>query len=464
MAELGVLGAYDFDGSNDYIDIGDIEDFVDVNSFTIEAWINKQSNSSDLQQIVSRKRDIGIDAGYYIAVTSDNKIEARVADGTNLTLKNSTDSISLGTWHHVVMVLDRNSKTLQLYIDGQPQGTPANLTPYNIDPATNASLRIGASSNETASQFFNGTIDEVKIYLRPLSVEQINVNYIAGSNGINYDLMVSQETDYADKWTVAVTPNDRIGDGITKLSNLVTIQANLPPTAPVLLYPQNNASIIDRTPTFVWNNSYDPENDAINYRLIVDDTIGFGSPVLDISNINETPIQTNYTPTFEFEVDKVYFWRVRGYDNYSFGNWSYVFNFTLESYAAVSLTVNTVNFSTVMPLYADNTTDNNPHPFLLENQGNIHVNITLTGTEMFDTATFPGDNFQFKIDLNESSSFDYGSSTTVWTNITNVSTNIDIVNFDWHNISDTAEADILIRVPGEEPAGQKNSSVTFSVV
>ncbi|MBW2980533.1 hypothetical protein KY360_03890 [Candidatus Woesearchaeota archaeon] len=459
-----VGGAHEFDGLNDYIEIGDVEDFVDVNSFTIEAWIKKESNSSDLQQIVSRKRDIGIDAGYYLAVTSDNRIEAKVADDLNLTLKNSTDLISLGTWHHVVMVLDRNSETLQLYIDGQAQGTPTNLTPYNIDPSTNASIRIGASSNETPSQFFNGTIDEVKIYLRPLSAEQIQTNYVAGSNALDIQTLVSEETGYGDKWTVAVTPNDGIGDGITKLSNRVTIAANLPPTAPILVYPENNSSIIDRTPTFIWNNSYDPENDTVSYRLVVDEDITFNSTDIDVNSIAETPIQTNYTSPIELEVDTVYYWRVRGYDNYSYGNWSTVFNFTIESYAAISLITDIINFSTVVPSYTDNTTDNNPGPFLLENQGNIHLNVTVTGTRMFSEGTFPGENLQFKIDINETNSFNYGTSTTSWTNVTNESSVVDIADFDWHDISDTAEGDILIRVPDEEPSGGKNSSVTFSVV
>ena len=121
------------------IEIGDVEDFVDVNSFTIEAWIRKDSDSTGLQQVVSRKRGEGIDAGYYIAVTADNKVQASVADGINLTSKNSTSTISLGVWHHIVMVLDRDEETLQVYIDGQAQGSPANITP-NIDPSNNASL------------------------------------------------------------------------------------------------------------------------------------------------------------------------------------------------------------------------------------------------------------------------------------------------------------------------------------
>ncbi|MBW2984271.1 hypothetical protein KY361_04100 [Candidatus Woesearchaeota archaeon] len=455
-------GAYRFDGIDDYIDIGNKADFNQAQSFTIEAWINKAVNATTIERIISKKDGDAADPGYQLAVTPQQTLEARIADGTNLVIKNSTTTITPGTWYHVTIAVDRTSQQLQLYINGQAQGSPVNITPTSLNPSNTRPLTIGASSNQ--SGFFNGTIDEVRIYTRPLSQEQLAANFAAGNQGNNYHTLAWPETDQGENWTAAITPNDGYGDGITKVSNRVTILVNQEPTAPILFSPYNNASIVDRTPTFIWNNSYDADGDPLVYELLVDNNASFNSPEIDVDNIPEAPTQTNYTSASELDVDKVYYWRVRAYDNKTYGNWSTVFYFTLESYAAISLITDTVNFYTVIPSYTDNTTDNNPPPFLLENQGNIDLNITLTGTRMFTKGTFPGDNFQFKIDANESNSFDYSPSTTDWTNITNESSRVDIVSLDWHDISDTSEGDILIRVPDDEPPGARNSTVTFSVI
>ncbi|MFC1705058.1 LamG domain-containing protein, partial [Nanoarchaeota archaeon] len=455
-------GAYNFDGIDDYIHIGDAADFTNSQSFTIEAWINLDSNGTG--RIVSKKdSDAASDPGYQLTINSNNELEARIADGTNIVIKNST-AITSGTWYHVAMVVDRTAQTAQVYIDGQAQGTPTSIAPTSLNPSTTSPLRIGSSSYTNPTEFFNGTIDEVIIYDRALSSAQLLEHYMAGNSSNNYLTLDSEETDAAETWEVAITPNDGFGDGITKISNNLTLQVNTAPTMPLLVYPENNASIINRTPKFTWNNSYDADNDSLTYRIVVDDDPLFSTPEIDVNNIPETPTQTNYSSTVELEVDTIYYWRVIADDNKTLGNWSYVFNFTLESYAAISLIVDVVNFSTVLTSSTDNTTDGYPPPFILENQGNIHVNVSINGSPMFQSGAFPSENLQFKIDVNESSSFDYSSSTTTWTNITSVSSSVDIASLDWHDLSDTAETDILIRVPEEEPPGDRNSTITFSVI
>ena len=292
------------------------------------------------------------------------------------------------------------------------------------------------------------------------TVQQLTLSQVNDTNQYN---ALFNATNLTGRYNITFIANETIGN-VNDSETTWFYVGIIPPTAPILFSPYYNTSIIDRTPTFIWNNSYDPDFDSLTYEIIVDNSSLFDSPEISTGDIPETLIQTNYTSTIELEVDKVYYWRVRAYDNYTYSNWSTVFYFTLESYAAISLLVDTVNFSTVMPSYTDDTADDNPPPFLLENQGNIQVNITMTGTQMFNSTPFPSDNFQFKIDQNESSAFEYSPSTTSWTNITNVSSRIDIVSLDWHDISDTAEGDIRISVPGEEPSGIRTSNITFSVI
>jgi len=140
-----------------------------------------------------------------------------------------------------------------------------------------------------------------------------------------------------------------------------------------------------------------------------------------------------------------------------------MFNFTLESFLAVSLVVNSTNFGSMVPYDNNDTSDDNPNPLLMENIGNIRANITVTGTQLFELGGFPSEYYQFKIGLNKTSSFDQTQSTMSYTNMSNASSRIDTVDLDWHNINDTAEIDINVTVPAHEPKGTKSSLITITV-
>ena len=73
---------------------------------------------------------------------------------------------------------------------------------------------------QLAGRYFNGTIDNVQIWNRTLSPEQIQALYANRT-----DLIVSQETETGEVWQACVTPNDNQQDGSTVCSNNVTIGA-----------------------------------------------------------------------------------------------------------------------------------------------------------------------------------------------------------------------------------------------
>jgi len=85
--------------------------------------------------------------------------------------------------------------------------------------AAGAPTVIGADALHFS--LFNGSIDEVQIYNRTLSSQQIASLYAAGIG--NYNTIVSQETNVNDTWQACLTPNDRTQDGATKCSNNVTV-------------------------------------------------------------------------------------------------------------------------------------------------------------------------------------------------------------------------------------------------
>jgi concanavalin A-like lectin/glucanase superfamily protein/Big-like domain-containing protein len=88
-----------------------------------------------------------------------------------------------GNFHHVAVTVVRNSSTGgRLYVDGQvvltfdPTGEAGDLS--NTEP-----MRIGNHPDPEFNSFFKGMIDEVSLYNRALSSNEIAAIYNAGSSG-----------------------------------------------------------------------------------------------------------------------------------------------------------------------------------------------------------------------------------------------------------------------------------------
>jgi hypothetical protein len=83
-----------------------------------------------------------------------------------------TTTIEVGTWYHLAGVHDTSSNELKLYLDGVLEST---ITPtIGSIHSGPADFRIGAREYPGAQCYFNGVIDEVRIWdkaLRPCEVQ-----------------------------------------------------------------------------------------------------------------------------------------------------------------------------------------------------------------------------------------------------------------------------------------------------
>lgn len=146
-----------FNGSTQYIDLEDNNDLI--GSFTISVWVKRDANN---RVIVSK----GGASGYEFAFNgSGNLIMSWQNSGTYSVTSNNV--VPQNIWHHVAVIY--NQSTAKLYVDGIENGT----NNINTSPVDNsASCFIGASSN-SPSNFFSGEMDELRIWNRALSIEQL---------------------------------------------------------------------------------------------------------------------------------------------------------------------------------------------------------------------------------------------------------------------------------------------------
>ncbi|CAG7610578.1 hypothetical protein PAESOLCIP111_01258 [Paenibacillus solanacearum] len=174
-------GGLSFNGEDQYVGLGNqLKSALNhASAVTITGWINNRSLPAG-----------GAEGGWLFATNAaDNKAGAEVllrgnhirvggrsGAGENYEYKDYPYT-STAQWHHVAGIIDYKNNSIQLYIDGVPQ-----------TPAKDRKITFGSQAYHPGSSqqpdtigkspanggFFDGLIDEVKVYGRALSPNEIN--------------------------------------------------------------------------------------------------------------------------------------------------------------------------------------------------------------------------------------------------------------------------------------------------
>lgn len=166
--------AYDFDGINDVINTNNTFDFPER---SLSIWISPSAiegsngNGNNTLTHVAITQDADDLANGILRVDIDNgnlKLWAGGISGTYL-----YENVSENLWYHLVLIRDTN--TTKYYVNGTKvfEGT-SDDGGSSFNP--NRTLIIGAGRS-TTNQFFEGKIDNVRIYDIVLSEEQITELY-----------------------------------------------------------------------------------------------------------------------------------------------------------------------------------------------------------------------------------------------------------------------------------------------
>src|SRR3989339_494148 len=173
-AKFGLAGS--FDGTNDYGEITSVAgSTLDITgNATVSAWVYPTMLSSDAnsKRIVEKAAD-GL-SFTYIAST------ARIGFGDTNGYMYATKDIRSG-WHHVAAVKSGTTTTgIKIYVDGVDQGTLTQSGTWNGWTTSANPFRIGARNTILASTYWQGIIDDVKIYNTARDANQIRRDYESG--------------------------------------------------------------------------------------------------------------------------------------------------------------------------------------------------------------------------------------------------------------------------------------------
>ncbi|NTV23368.1 MAG: LamG domain-containing protein, partial [Nanoarchaeota archaeon] len=268
----------------------------------------------------------------------------------------------------------------------------------------------------------------------------------------------SGNTTKGETWNCTVRSFD--GFNYSSFDSATITILNSRPDIPILLTPSNgNITYHERYPFFDWT-STDVDGDLLNFTI----NTSFSSLFYCGTNISANVSTENYTADTEFCVDNLIYWEVMASDGTDNSAWSERWNFTIESYISLTLTTNQIDFGNIVRNLSKDT-DDGYLPLILENTGNIRVNISRIGANasLWDTEGLNTEYFQFKADNDstEPGSFNWTASTITWTNVTSIATqNLTIIkDIEYNDTKDNAEIDIRVQVPLYDSATSKKSSI-----
>ena len=203
--------SFEFDGVDEFFDLGTSNTLEFTNNFSISLWIKETTTS--LNRGILVVGDFGNSHGYRIQRTSSNKIAFHTAART----ATSTTSINTGDWFHVVAIWETSvgggiGNRNRIYINGVLEGTATTGVAFPPTYTGTIYKQIAYPYNTTGNEFA-GNIDEVSLWNTNLSSTAVTEIYNSGvpnnlnshtnvSNLISWYRMGEEATFSGGNWTL----------------------------------------------------------------------------------------------------------------------------------------------------------------------------------------------------------------------------------------------------------------------
>lgn len=146
-----------------------------TNKVSILAWINADTTAG-ARRIVCLPSNSTAGSEKYSLMISDGQLQmwirAPITDASAVATFTTT-----GEWTHVAGVY--NGTDIRLYINGSLSGTPTSKVGNIAAVSDNSALRIGSFSS-TFTQYFDGIIDDVRLYDLEISASEVATIHALG--------------------------------------------------------------------------------------------------------------------------------------------------------------------------------------------------------------------------------------------------------------------------------------------
>ncbi len=161
-----------FNGTTDFITMGNPNELGLTGSITVSAWVNPAAFQADPDySTIIAKYD-----SYYLGLDGTGHLQVKVNGTTPSGYQSSTGTISLDTWSHVAFTYDGSA--LNIYINGTLDKTVAmtgTITTTSNQVGIGASLDSSGALYSGYNRKFKGLIDESQVFSRALSADEFRL-------------------------------------------------------------------------------------------------------------------------------------------------------------------------------------------------------------------------------------------------------------------------------------------------
>ncbi|TYA70182.1 lectin-like domain-containing protein [Seonamhaeicola marinus] len=166
------IASIDFDGVDDYLNGNSIID--GLGNVTIMAWVKIDAESSGTLKATIA----GEDTGCRLYVANGNELSFSIRTSAGISNSISGGTVNYGEWHHITGVFSNVTGKQTIYVDGEIVETVTNNSHIGatIDPSSSwtGDFEVGRISSSISNrEYFNGEIDEVRVYNLALTDSQI---------------------------------------------------------------------------------------------------------------------------------------------------------------------------------------------------------------------------------------------------------------------------------------------------
>jgi hypothetical protein len=199
----GSGGLY-FNGTNEYAALGDAAS-LKLSTFTLETWFRRVGDGVTATTgvggvtavpLITKGREqadqSNLDLNYFLGIRADGVLVADFEDsnlGINVPVIGRT-AVPLDEWHHVAATFD--GTTWKLYLDGNLEATrdAGGLIP-RADSIQHAAIATAMNSTGVPAGYFNGYLDEVRIWNGARSQSQVRAS-------LNFE--IASDTGLVARW------------------------------------------------------------------------------------------------------------------------------------------------------------------------------------------------------------------------------------------------------------------------
>ncbi len=165
-------GSVELDGSQDHVRVDDADglDSPATSDFTLSAWVWTGAAARSHPLLYKHEFGTDNDGSWSFGIAGTDKLQFVQFPPGDDTILYGDSAVPTGEWTHVAVAYSRTSSILRFYCNGTADGTHS-LT-LNISN-TARPLYIGAEKSAPLDRDFRGHVDEVRIYDRALSPDEV---------------------------------------------------------------------------------------------------------------------------------------------------------------------------------------------------------------------------------------------------------------------------------------------------